>query len=165
MAASFSAYEVFEMAVQIERNGQRFYREAAKKSRDGRLRDLLLKLAQMEADHERTFAKMQGKLSGEAAPEILFDPNDEVGLYLRAAADTQVFNVYRMQPRAVAEMADSREVLQAAIQLEKDSVVYYLGIRDAVPERLGRSDVETIIREEMSHIRLLSDELRGLGAG
>lgn len=165
MATDFTAYEVFEMALQVERNGQRFYRQAAEQSEDAHLKELLLMLAQMEADHERTFARMQGQLSGQAAPGIPFDPNDDVGLYLRAAADTQIFNVYRMEPRDVAEMEDAREVLQTAIQLEKDSVVFYLGIRDAVPENLGKSGVEKIIHEEMSHIRLLSEELKGLTAG
>jgi len=49
-----------------------------------------------------------------------------------------------------------------AIGLEKDSIVFYLGMKDAVPERLGRSRIDDIIREEMSHVYLLSREFETL---
>ena len=50
MAIPFNADEVFEMAEQIERNGGMFYRAAADKF--PAVRELLLKLAKWEDDHE-----------------------------------------------------------------------------------------------------------------
>ena len=43
--------------------------------------------------------------------------------------------------------------------MEKDSIVFYLGVRDAMPEELGRDKVQMIIREEMRHVAILSDKL------
>jgi rubrerythrin len=37
--------------------------------------------------------------------------------------------------------------------------VFYLGMKEAVPEQLGRKRLDEIIKEEMGHIRLLSKEL------
>ena len=41
------------------------------------------------------------------------------------------------------------EVLQTAIGLEKDSIIFYVGIEELVPEKLGKDKVNDIIKEEM----------------
>ena len=65
---NFDADEIFEMAEQIEHNGAKFYRKAAEPIAGGN-RDLLLRLAVMEDEHERTFAGMRGEMSdAEKAP-------------------------------------------------------------------------------------------------
>ena len=50
-------------------------------------------------------------------------------------------------------------ILKDAITAEKDSIVFYLGMRDAIAGDLGRRRLDDIIKEEMGHIRLLSKEL------
>jgi rubrerythrin len=52
-----------------------------------------------------------------------------------------------------------KAILKDAITAEKDSIVFYLGMRDAVPDDAGRSRLDDVIKEEMGHIRLLSKEL------
>ena len=54
------------------------------------------------------------------------------------------------------------EVLKFAIGAEKESIVFYLGMKDAVPSNLGKNRLDDIVREEMSHIRLLSNKLVSL---
>lgn len=49
-----------------------------------------------------------------------------------------------------------------AIGLEKDSIVFYLGMKEAVPQRSGRDKIEGIIKEEMRHMATLSRELETL---
>jgi rubrerythrin len=48
MSITFNAFEIFEIAEQIERNGVKFYRKAAKGISDQDLRQTLLELADME---------------------------------------------------------------------------------------------------------------------
>ena len=55
--------------------------------------------------------------------------------------------------------ARQRRRIKAAILAEKDSIVFYLGMKDLVPEGLGQSRLDGIIKEEMSHINLLSRRL------
>ena len=74
---TFNADEIFEMAGQIERNGARFYRKAAERA-DGECREMLLRLAAKEEDHERTFAAMRAEL-GPQQPTT-FDPDNEAPL-------------------------------------------------------------------------------------
>jgi len=156
MPYDFNADDIFEMAQQLERNGAIFYRAAAEKVQDDSSRAFLLKLAAMEDDHEKTFARMQEELkAGEKKPTI-FDPDAESLHYLQALADTRVFFEKSI------DTSSMEAILKDAITAEKDSIVFYLGMRDLVPEKLGRSRLDDVIKEEMEHIRLLSRELLGL---
>lgn len=74
-------------------------------------------------------------------------------LYLRALADTRVFFEKEIDTSSI------ETILKDAITAEKDSIVFYLGMREAVPEKMGRSRLDDIIKEEMDHIRMLSKAL------
>jgi len=49
-----------------------------------------------------------------------------------------------------------------ALEREKDSVIFYLGIKDMVSENLGRDKIDGIIKEEMNHVTIISKELAAL---
>jgi len=83
----------------------------------------------------------------------IFDPNGEAAAYLRALADTRVFFEKKMDPSSL------KDIFMAAIGAEKDSIVFYLGIRDLVPEKFGKSRIDAIIKEEMGHLEALSRQL------
>ncbi len=153
MMYDFNADDIFEMAEQMERNGAKFYRTAAESVQDQDAKMFLLKLADMEDNHEKTFADMRVKLSEEEKTPTVFDPQDESTAYLRALADTRVFFEKEI------DTSGMEAILKDAITAEKDSIVFYLGMREAVPETLGRNRLDDIIKEEMGHIRLLSKEL------
>jgi rubrerythrin len=156
MRYDFNADEVFEMAEQMERNGESFYKKAAASIQDSDHQSLLLKLADMEVEHEKTFKAMRRDLSDAAKSATVFDPESEAALYLRALVDTRVFFEKQI------DVSSMENILKAAIEAEKDSIVFYLGMKNAVPEKFGRDRIEGIIKEEMGHIRLLSRELAQL---
>ncbi len=56
-------------------------------------------------------------------------------------------------------MTSMVEILKSAIEAEKDAIVFYLGMKEAISQNFGRDRIEAIIKEEMGHIRLLSKEL------
>ena len=153
MSFDFNADEIFEIAEQIERNGAEFYRTAAKKIEDENKRELLVNLAKMEDEHELTFKNMRGQLSEEEKTMTRFDPLDETSGYLKALADTRVFYEKEIDTKNL------KEILKSAITAEKDSIVFYLGMKDVVPSNLGKQKLDNIIKEEMGHISLLSKEL------
>ena len=156
MSTDFNADEVFEVAEQIERNGANFYRTAAENIPDENNRKLLLDLARMEDDHEQTFKTLRNELVTDVKEVTTFDPNGEAEDYLRSLADTRVF--YEKQ----IDTTSFKEILKSAITAEKDSIVFYLGMKDVVPSHLGKEKLDGIIKEEMSHIRLLSKKLLDL---
>ncbi len=55
MTVGFTAFEIFEIAEQIERNGAKFYRQAADMTSDKSMSHFFCQLAEMEDNHEKTF--------------------------------------------------------------------------------------------------------------
>lgn len=159
MATEFNANEVFEMAKQIEINGAAFYREAADAVDTEDYKNFLIELAEMEDDHEQTFENMQKELTGGEQTLLVFDPEDQNALYLKALADTRVFFKKDKPGR------DMKQILKSAIQTEKDSIVFYLGMKEMVPEKYGKSRINDIIKEEMRHLKLLSGKLKTVDKG
>lgn len=152
----FTADDVFEMAEQLERNGAKFYREAAQHTGNPEYKKLLEALSDMEIEHEKIFVKMRSDLSENEKASTVFDPQNESVLYLRALADTKVFFEKEI------DFSSMKSVLKAAILAEKDSIVFYLGIKEMVPEKFGKDKLDKIIKEEMGHIKILGNELKAI---
>ena len=159
MSIRYNADEVFEMAEQIERNGGKFYRRAVELASDASTGGMLLELAGMEDDHLKTFAGMRKELSAEERKSVVFDPDDELSLYLRAMADQHVFDVKGDPSARLSAGQAVDDVLKIAIGLEKDSIVFYLGLKELVPERFGKERLDGIIQEEFGHISTLSEKM------
>ena len=100
-------------------------------------------------------------------PDWLSDPVDPDGeaetvLYLRALAEGRVFDL-QADPSALLSGSETLDsILKTAIGLEKDSIIFYIGIKDVVPADLGKNRIDAIIREEMTHITILDRELAAL---
>ena len=154
MAVMFSADEVFEMAEQIERNGAKFYRKAAQGFSDPGIKQMLEELAAMEVEHQQTFSAMRSELPAAAQPTV-FDPDNETGLYLRAMADGHIIDVKTDPAEQLKGNETPCDILTTAIGMEKDSVMYYLGLAAFVAAQVGKDKVNNIIKEEMKHITLL----------
>jgi rubrerythrin len=153
MSYDFNADEVFEMAEQMERNGAKFYHDAAENAADSSNKELLMGLSKMEEAHEKMFESMRAELTAADKASTVFDPSGEAALYLRALVDSRVFF------KKEIDVTSMVEILKSAIEAEKDSIVFYLGMKEGVPEKLGKDRLEAIIKEEMGHIRVLSKEL------
>ena len=160
MSMIFNADEVLKIAEQIERNGIAFYEKAAERFQ-GDQRSTLLRLADMERTHERVFANWRRGLPDQGYKAV--DPEGESARYLAAFADGQIFAPRADSAALLSPENSERDILETAIGLEKDSVVFYVAIRDAVPEMLGEDKIDQIIQEEMAHIVLLSRTLSSLG--
>lgn len=153
MIYDFNADEIFEMAEQMERNGANFYRAAAKSVSNGKNKNLLLRLADMEVEHEKTFVQMRTSLTDQDKLNSVYDPEGETLQYLKALVDTRVFF------KKEIDTASMKDILKEALLAEKDAIVFYLGMKDLVPTARGKSHIENIIREEMEHIKLIGREL------
>jgi rubrerythrin len=163
MGVSFNADEVFEMAEQIERNAARFYREAAEKVSGRQPKDMFLRLAAMEDDHMRVFQEMRKDLADSEKAQTIFDPEGETTLYLQALADSKGFEGMRSPTKKLTGRESLQELLDIAIEAEKNSVLYYVGVRGLVSERAGRDKVEAIIREEVRHVAELRRQSAAVG--
>lgn len=163
MGILFNADEIFEMAEQIERNGAKFYRLAAEQTEGEDARKMLINLAAMEDEHEKTFAKIRSEIISGPAFESVYDPDKLAAQYLQAIADGKVFD-YKKDPSEILSGGKTlEEILNIAISLEKDSIVFYIGLKDMVTDKNGKEKIDFIINEEKQHIVLLSNQLAARG--
>ncbi|PLX35647.1 MAG: rubrerythrin [Hyphomicrobiales bacterium] len=150
MVSSFSVDEVFEMAEMMERNGADFYRKTAEKTDDPKLKNFLVSLSNMEIKHEAMFRKWRKELA-ESDPINMLDPDNEGAMYLQTIVDGRVS--FEHEEHGNESM---QEILHGAIASEKDTVIFYLGIQEAMGEHLDRDKIGRIISEELGHIRQLT---------
>ena len=151
------AESIFETAERIERTGAEFYEKQAGHSRRSATRDLLRQLAEMERSHERTFREMRRTML--PAEDIATGVGAES--YLRAAADSHVFAVYR-HADLLTGYENPEEVIRTALAFEKDTVVFFVSMRELVADDKGRAQIARMVREERKHIAMLSAHLQSL---
>ena len=159
MDIGFNAFEVFEIAEKIERNGVSFYRKAAELFDEPQVRKMFLELVNWEAKHIEVFTDMRKQLSGQSQELKTFKPENNMVIDAQAMAGLAVFGI---KPDPSDELTGSEtvvDVLKKAIEKEKDSIVYYVGLKDFVSTRAGKHKIDDIISEEMRHIRILGQSL------
>jgi rubrerythrin len=162
MGISFNADEIFGMAGQVERNGAKFYRKAAKGISDKAAGQMLVELATMEDEHEKTFAAMREQLTDKQRELMVFDPDNQAAMYLRAMADGHVFDLKRDPSEQLTGSESTEDIIRMGIGAEKNSIVFYLGLKELVSAPSGKDKVDAIIKEEMSHISTLTQKLADL---
>ncbi len=153
---TFNAFEIFEIAEQIERNGAQFYRRAAAAVSERDVKEALERLAEMEEEHEKTFAEMRSHLLAAERQITAFDPLSEIAQYLHDLADGHVFDLRRDADKQMTGDVTTEDVLKMAVAAEKDSIVFYLGLKELVSAEAGRERVDGIIREEMEHLKTIT---------
>ncbi len=164
MGIQFSADEIFEMAEEIERNGAKFYRKASERADDPGVKKYLLNMAAMEDGHLETFMEMRKSLTDAEREVTTFDPNDEAVLYLDAMAASHGTEGKKSLTDELTGKESMEEIVRIAIKAEKDSVVFYSGLKSLVTRPGSREKVEKIIAEELSHLATLTNKLKEMTA-
>ncbi|MBN1232441.1 MAG: ferritin family protein [Candidatus Coatesbacteria bacterium] len=153
MSVYFNSDEIFEIAIQIEKNGAAFYRKAIKIIENEMLKNLLEKLAKMEDEHEKAFTAMKNELSN-------FTLDNEAKDYLKAIAGGYVFDLETEPKDIISEENTFEDIVRIAIGLEKDSIAFYSGMKEVMPASFGKDKIDHIIKEEIRHIIQLLELLQ-----
>ncbi len=156
MIFCFNAGEVFQVAVEIEKNGLDFYEKAHQAVSDPEIEQLFLALARDEVEHRRQFEALLSGLPAEFKRPTVSDPDNEIDLYIRDLADQHIFSTGEELKGRLAGIRTIEDALKLALQFEKDSVIFFLGMQEATCEGKARDVVAQIVREELQHVRKLS---------
>ena len=159
MTVTFNAIDVFEIAEQIERNGENFYIRAAELFDESGICRMFLKLAQWEKEHGLVFARMKQQLSERSrqentskADDLLPDP--------RVMAGLAVFGIRSDPEEELRGRQEKTDIIRRAVEKEKDSIVFYHGLKEFVPAGADKNKIDDIIKEEMRHIVMLDQSLK-----
>ncbi|MFA4045196.1 MAG: hypothetical protein HZRFUVUK_002006 [Candidatus Fervidibacterota bacterium] len=153
--ALFSASDILDMAIEMERIGYRFYDALSKHASDDEGSAMFRWLANEELNHEKDFAQLRDKVASQTLPESY---PGEWQAYVQALVESRTI-LGDEDIKRLAVSANFVEALKVGIALEKDSILFYEALKVYVPEG-ERKTVEAIIAQEQSHLKRLSDVLK-----
>ncbi|MDO9575889.1 MAG: ferritin family protein [bacterium] len=147
----FKASEIYQFAIRIEENGEKFYRKMAEKLENANMKKVFTYLADKEVKHKKTFEDMVSKVEKYEPPESY---PGEYFAYLRAYADNIIFSQEKLEEE-MSKIKGAISAIDFAIQRELDSILYYLEMKNLVPES-ERNLIDGIIEEERRHFVKIS---------
>lgn len=152
----FSSKEILEMAVRIEENGLGFYKQASASADNADIKSLFDYLIIEEVKHVELFEALKDAIA-EGEPADYNDPFlAEESNYINALADSGIFMKGEEGERKAKEIKSDAEALDFAIQIEKDSILFYLELINMVRD-CDRQTVKDILSEERRHITKLTE--------
>jgi rubrerythrin len=153
MSNIFAGSEIVEMGVQIERNGMDFYNALTSTVKDNKAEEVFNYLALEEEKHIAVFQKILDSVQR-------YEPQEaypgEYFAYMKALADDYIFTKTGQGQKAAKGVKGAKEAIELGIGFEKDSILFYEGMKKVIPE-YDRKIVEGLIVQEQSHLKRLSD--------
>jgi rubrerythrin len=160
MGISFNADEVFEMGMDIEQNGEAYYRKAAELTEDPEIKKIFDDLKTAEQQHYETFKKLRENLPAKDTTPLVSDPDDQEYLYLDALVKSRLFNNVREAEEVVSKASGPIETLQGALAFEKDTILFFTEMKGRTREDLGKNEIDRLIAEEREHIIWISGMIK-----
>ena len=147
----FSAKEIFDLAIKIEENGERFYRNALGRFSENRLQALFEWLADEEIKHKEWFL-----IHREKSPEEDIAPSlQEAGsAFLADIIGDQSFS---LKEADLSKIHHVEELIALAIEFEKDTIIFFEMIQSVLSDPETLKHLAEIIQEEQRHIQLLDE--------
>ena len=148
---AFAVHEIVEIAVQIEINGRDFYNTLSGKTKDKRIKEIFEHLAEEEEEHMKKFREILSTFhkyeSKEAYPEEYFS-------YLNSLASDVIFTQKDKGSELAKKMESRHEAVDFGVKAEKDSILFYEGIKKVTPQS-EHPTVNEVITEEQNHLTQL----------
>lgn len=154
MARFFSAADIVEVAVEIERRGHTVYMKAAGACNDSRVKQFLQFFASEESRHQGIFEKMAARLGPVKIPPQ--SDASEYMEYLHSLLDQHELFAGKSPGRLLAEAGNMAAAIELAMRIEKDTILFFSEMQQLIPPG-ERSVVRECIEEERSHFRQLND--------
>ncbi len=145
--SSLNSSEIYQFAVKIEENGEKFYRTMVNKFDNREIKDLFSFLADEEVSHKSIFKKMLSKFEKYDPPESY---PDEYFDYLEAYAENLVFGFDKFDDD-IEKINDVKSAIRFALGKELDTIQYFQEMKNLVNEN-EHNKIEAIIEEERKHV-------------
>jgi len=156
----FSADDVFTMAIKVQQHAAEFYRRLAIHYKKTNIKEALQRLSMEKEKHEQTMAVMRTELKKLGGQESL-PTNETLSGFTELFLNGEIFNENVF--REAIGLTGAEDVLLKAVQLQINTIGFFLCVRDLVPDYLGKSRVRDIIIEEMHHMSSLESLLGDAG--
>ena len=137
---------VFEFAMQMEKDGEAFYREIANKTNNAGLQKIFNTLADEEVVHYNTFKKLYEKKTTKVVESNILEKAKNIFIELK---DSGGLDLSTEPPQT--------EAYQKALEAEKESYTFYEQKAKETDDPEEEEILLTLAREERHHYRLLEN--------
>ncbi len=149
----FTADDILDFAIQLERNGESVYREALARLEDTALCEWLEWAAGEEGQHAKRFGEIKDRIAADKDDPLIADMNDAlVSEYFK----DQTFS---LKEADFSQMATTAEMIGVFIEFEEDTILFYQMLQSFVTDDPTVDMLDQIIGEEQNHIRSLREFL------
>ena len=150
----FSILEIIDIAIQLEKNGEAVYRQAAGRMTDTELKKMLDWFADEEIRHADFFSSLKNGVEENADEHF----NEEMSRELiDRFVKEQMFSLKGVD---FSEIDDLNELLNIFLEFEEDTLLFFEMLYPFVTNPNDAKKMNQIIDEEKSHIKQLH-ELKG----
>jgi rubrerythrin len=144
----FTLAEVYDLGIRIEKNGEKFYRDALKQAWTKPIADMLGLLAEEEVKHVDFFVKRMDALKQKRENPFLDEMSTSM---LKDIVGDQTFS---LKETDVSTLKSVNELVALAIEFEKDTILFYEMIGSFMTDDEARRELKEIIEEEKRHVKL-----------
>jgi len=153
MANVFSAAEIVEMGIEIEKNGRDFYSGAARLSKGHDVKQAFEFLGKEEEKH---IARFEAILSQVKKYEPSQAYPGEYFAYIKTLSGEHVFAKKNKGADIAKTVKGDAEAVDLGIGFEKDSVLFYNEMKRFVLEG-EQKVIDKLLEEEKEHLRKLTE--------
>ena len=147
----FTANELLDMAIKLEKNGEAVYRSAIAKVKHPELVSLLEWMADEEVKHACFFSELKLNLETKQVNPFMEEMSRE--LFDDLLGDKN----FSLKEIDFSAIENSDDLIDIFIEFEKDSVIFYKVIEPFVEDPVAREHLQKIIEEEKRHIKHLQE--------
>ena len=152
MLPAFNGMDVITFAVEIEKNGKKFYEKVSDTFEDAEIKEIFLHLAHEEENHIVEFEKLFEDELGNNPHETY---EGEYLDYVKSLVDNHVFKTNEDIDALVKTIQNKNDALDLALKFEKDSILFFTELKEVVaPHNLGT--IDNLISQERAHIKVLA---------
>jgi rubrerythrin len=135
---------IFEIAMQMEKEGEAHYRKLASQADDEGLKNIFNLLADDEVKHFRVFEKMAGKTEIEMSDTPILDDV------------RKIFREMQEEAKSYTGAASQEQVYRRALEGEEENIAAYEEFLEQAVDDNEKAVIRKIIEEEKKHAFLLS---------
>ena len=151
----FTAQDILDIAIRLEKNGEKTYRNAKLHISNDELKTLLTWIAEEEHAHARWFTELKDRLTQGEDHHLMAELSQAL---VEDVVQGQAFSLQEVD----FETIDSPDkMLRTFIGFEDDTIAFYEVLKTFIDETAIAAQLEQIILEEKKHM----ETFRGMLAG
>ena len=149
----FSAQDILDIAIRLEKNGEKTYRDARLHISDEELKTLLAWIAQEEHDHARWFTELKSRLTRGEDHHLMAEFSQAL---VEDVVQGQAFSLQEVD----FETIDTPDkMLRTFIGFEDDTIAFFEVLKSFIDDAAIAAQLEQIILEEKKHMATFQDML------